>query len=55
MATKTNTNEKTGGRATAAPVSGIRGNYSRGSVAEFLHEKIRDGSDLSAVSAYFTI
>src|SRR6478672_11632058 len=38
-----------------APASGIRDNYSRGSVAEFLHEKVRDGSDLSVVSAYFTI
>jgi SNF2 family DNA or RNA helicase len=38
-----------------AAVSGIRDNYSRGSVGEFLREKIRDGSDLSVVSAYFTI
>jgi SNF2 family DNA or RNA helicase len=41
--------------AQAAPVSGIRDNYSRGSVAEFLREKICDGSSLSVVSAYFTI
>jgi len=43
------------GPATALPVSGIRDNHHRGSVAEFLREKIRDGSDLSVVSAYFTI
>ena len=35
--------------------SGLRDNYSRGSVADFLREKIRDGSQLSVVSAYFTI
>jgi hypothetical protein len=38
-----------------APVSGIRDNHSRGSVGEFLRDKIRDGSSLSVVSAYFTI
>ena len=43
--------------AATAPgsVSGIRDNYRRGSVAAFLRDKIRDGSDLSVVSAYFTI
>ena len=41
--------------APPAPVSGIRDNYHRGSVAEFLRDKIRDGSELSVVSAYFTI
>jgi len=35
--------------------TGIRDNYNRGSVAEFLREKIKDGSNLSIVSAYFTI
>ncbi|MBE0591145.1 MAG: ATP-dependent helicase, partial [Gemmatimonadales bacterium] len=40
---------------TQVPISGIRDNYSRGSVADFLREKIREGSALSVVSAYFTI
>ena len=35
--------------------SGLRDNYMYGSVAEFLLEKIQDGSRLSVVSAYFTI
>jgi len=35
--------------------SGIRDNLSRGSVGDFLREKIQDGSTLSIVSAYFTI
>jgi len=35
--------------------SGIRDNYRRGTVAEFLNRKIRRGSELSVVSAYFTI
>jgi SNF2 family DNA or RNA helicase len=35
--------------------SGLRDNYSRGNVADFLREKIRVGSQLSVVSAYFTI
>jgi hypothetical protein len=35
--------------------SGIRDNLSRGSVGEFLCEKIQAGSNLSVVSAYFTI
>jgi SNF2 family DNA or RNA helicase len=35
--------------------SGIRDNHRRGTVAEFLREKIRDGSELAVVSAYFTI
>ena len=34
---------------------GIRDNHSRGSVADFLIEKINAGSNLSVVSAYFTI
>jgi len=37
------------------PLSGLRDNYSRGSVADFLSAKIRTGSRLSVVSAYFTI
>lgn len=36
-------------------LSGIRDNRARGSVGEFLREKIKSGSKLSVVSAYFTI
>jgi hypothetical protein len=36
-------------------VSGIRDNYRRGTVGDFLREKVKDGSTLSVVSAYFTI
>lgn len=35
--------------------SGLRDNHSRGTVAEFLTEKIQDGAKLSVVSAYFTV
>jgi hypothetical protein len=35
--------------------SGIRDNHHRGTVGDFLKEKIQDGSALSIVSAYFTI
>lgn len=35
--------------------SGIRDNQARGSVADFLREKIQPGSTLAFVSAYFTI
>jgi phosphatidylserine/phosphatidylglycerophosphate/cardiolipin synthase-like enzyme len=35
--------------------SGIRDNYTRGTVGSFLKEKIHTGSALSVVSAYFTI
>jgi SNF2 family DNA or RNA helicase len=35
--------------------SGIRDNHTRGKVAEFLLDKVRIGSKLSIVSAYFTI
>jgi hypothetical protein len=35
--------------------SGLRDNHTRGTVADFLHGKIQDGSRLSVVSAYFTI
>lgn len=38
-----------------ANTSGLRDNHSRGTVADFLTAKIRDGSKLSVVSAYFTI
>ncbi len=36
-------------------ISGIRDNHSRGSVGEFLRDKIKRGAKLSVVSAYFTI
>ena len=36
-------------------ISGIRDNHHRGSIGDFLEEKILQGSDLSFVSAYFTI
>lgn len=35
--------------------SGIRDNHKRGTVADFLREKLAHGSHLSVVSAYFTI
>lgn len=35
--------------------SGLRDNHGRGTVVEFLRDKITVGSDLSIVSAYFTI
>ncbi len=35
--------------------SGIRDNYKRGTVGEFLSRRIKDGAELSVVSAYFTI
>ena len=35
--------------------AGLRDNYTRGIVADFLKANIRDGSRLSVVSAYFTI
>ncbi len=35
--------------------SGLRDNHSRGTLVEFLREKVAVGSDLSIVSAYFTI
>lgn len=35
--------------------SGVRDNHSRGSVADFLKQKLRDNSRVSIVSAYFTI
>jgi hypothetical protein len=40
---------------TAGASSGIRDNYLRGTVGNFLKDKIRTGSSLSVVSAYFTI
>jgi hypothetical protein len=35
--------------------SGIRDNYHRGTIGDFLKQKIKDGSHLSVVSTYFTI
>lgn len=40
---------------TSVNTQGIRDNYGRGKVANFLAEKISDNSVLSVVSAYFTI
>jgi len=39
----------------ANPVSGIRDNHIRGSVGDFLRDKIQPDSTLSVISAYFTI
>lgn len=36
-------------------LSGIRDNYGRGSVGDFLRDKLQPGSVVSIVSAYFTI
>ncbi len=45
-----------GGENEMPPVeSGLRDNQARGTVAEFLASRIREGSALSVVSAYFTI
>ena len=35
--------------------SGLRDNHTRGTVADFMKEKIQDASRLSVVSTYFTI
>lgn len=35
--------------------TGIRDNYSRGTVADFLRDQLQEGSSLSVVSAFFTI
>ena len=35
--------------------SGLRDNHTRGTVADFLRAKTQNGSNLSIVSAYFTI
>src|ERR1019366_8018358 len=48
-------NETLNAAPTAAAGSGIRDNYLRGAVGEFLLQRIGEGSDLSVVSAYFTI
>jgi hypothetical protein len=37
------------------PQSGIRDNYHRSTIGDFLKQKIEQGSSLSIVSAYFTI
>ena len=42
-------------RATTQQTSGIRDNCQRGRVADFLIDKLAPGSDLSVVSAYFTL
>jgi hypothetical protein len=42
-------------QAQTAPMHGIRDNHSRGSVADFLKLRVTVGSELSVVSAYFTI
>lgn len=39
----------------AVQMSGIRDNHDRGSVGDYLKEKIKTGANLSIVSAYFTI
>ena len=41
--------------ADVMPTSGIRDNFAYGTVGDFLKEKVRSGSTLSIVSAYFTI
>lgn len=35
--------------------SGLRDNHTRGTVADFLRAKTQSGSNLSIVSAYFTL
>src|SRR6266704_4899208 len=55
MASTTKTEPDSAAAVPRIPASGIRDNYKRGSVAEFLRDRIRDGSELSVVSAYFTI
>ena len=40
---------------TIEKISGIWDNYRRGNIGDFLKEKMLQGSDLSFVSAYFTI
>jgi hypothetical protein len=42
-------------RGSMTASSGIYDNYLRGALGKFLLEKIHGGSDLSVVSAYFTI
>ena len=42
-------------KPTASNLSGLRDNHTRGSVAQFLEEKVKCGATLSIVSAYFTI
>jgi hypothetical protein len=53
---KSNSDKAATAAAPSAPsASGIRDNYKRGLVADFLRTRIKDGSKLSVVSAYFTI
>lgn len=42
-------------RQMGSSVSGIRDNHRRGTVGDFLKQHVQPGSDLSVVSAYFTI
>lgn len=42
-------------QSSPAPISGIRDNLCRGSVGDYLKEKIKPGSRLAIMSAYFTI
>jgi SNF2 family DNA or RNA helicase len=42
-------------RDVTTSISGIRDNHHRGAVGDFLKDKIKEGSVLSVVSAYFTI
>ncbi len=42
-------------RDVTTSLSGIRDNHHRGAVGDFLKTKIKEGSNLSVVSAYFTI
>jgi SNF2 family DNA or RNA helicase len=55
MASTTNRKPEIAYPPPLSQASGIRDNHKRGSVAEFLREKIKEGADLSVVSAYFTI
>ncbi|MCB1091846.1 MAG: hypothetical protein KDL87_09960, partial [Verrucomicrobiae bacterium] len=43
------------GPESAASLSGLRDNYSRGKAGDFLRATIAPGADLSFVSAYFTV
>jgi len=50
-----NKNVDTVGRTANAVLSGIRDNHTRGRVADFLAERLATNSEMSVVSAYFTI
>jgi len=55
MAKQNKTGENLRMTSSSPGTSGIRDNHCRGSIGQFLKEKILQGSDLSFVSAYFTI